>query len=72
MSKIPLITNGLERRIRFLNETYRSPCSRMMSPDDKDVKPATTTPPKNSVSSSDASLASVTTVFFLFAISLLV
>ena len=31
MKKMSPITIGLERRIRFINETYRSPCSKIMS-----------------------------------------
>jgi len=31
MKKMSPITIGSERRIRFINETYRSPCSKAMS-----------------------------------------
>lgn len=34
MEKMSPITNGVERRIRFMNETYRSPCSKMLGDDD--------------------------------------
>lgn len=60
MNRTSPITIGVERRIRFVNDTYHSPCRKVLG--EKDPKTNSTT---SGVTTADASIVTMTTIVMI-------